>query len=259
MKIPSAKTLMLSGFALSLVSIVLNTIVLSNIDTRLKAADAEYFKLVESLSKQATELNATDVRFDLYKILHYMAFSVPAAKAQDVRKDAEVLLKGILTRYYATANDISLVEVTRVEVEEMGDILPKLEQILVLMQALQQSPDASERAQLAAAIEKLGERESPPKSALAQKLQEVGQYSAVELTAENELEILLQLTPLARSLREQILASINQKETRMQALERQRAALARQSKYATYAAISLQIFGLMLIFTKDLAGQMLSK
>ena len=259
MKILSAKTFMLFGFAISLVSMVLNTIVLANIDTRLKAAETEYFTLVESLGKQATELNATDARFDLYKILHYVAFSVPIAKAQDARKDAELLLKGILTRYYATANDISSVEVTRIEVEEMSEVLHKLEQTLELLQALQQSPDQSARAQLAAALETLGELESPPKSALAQKLREVGQYAAVELTAENELEILLKLTPLAKSLREQILMSINRKETRMRELERIRASLARQSKYATYAAISLQMFGLMLIFTKDLVGEMLSK
>lgn len=254
MKIPSAKTFMLLGFAISLVSMILNTFVLANIDTRLKAADTEYFKLVEALSKQATELNATDVRFDLYKVLHYVAFSVPAVNTQDARKDAEVLLKGILTRYYATANDISLVEVTRVEVEEMSEVLQKLEKTLALLQALQQSPDQSVRAQLAGALEKLGELETPPKSELAQQLREVGQYAAVESTAENELEILLKLMPLARSLREQILASINKKESRIRALERERASLARQSKYATYAAISLQIFGLMLIFTKDLAG-----
>ena len=218
MRLPSAKTFMLVGFAISLVSMVLNTLVLSNIDTRLKAADSEYFKVVESLSKQAAELNATDVKFDLYKILHYVAFSVPTVNAQDARKDAEVLLKGILTRYYATANDISQVEVTRVEVEEMSDVLHKLEKTLALFQALEQSPDQSARAQLAETLEKLGELESPPRSALAQKLREVGQYSAVELTAENELEILLKLMPLAKSLREQILASINKKESRMHEL-----------------------------------------
>lgn len=258
-KIPSSKTFMLLGFAISLVSMVLNTFVLANIDTRLKAAENEYFQLVESLSKQAADLNATDARFDLYKILHYVAYSVPIAKAQDARKDAELLLKGILTKYYATANDISPVEVTRIEVEEMSEVLQKLEQTRELLQALQQSPDQSARAQLAAALETLGEIESPPKSALAQKLREVGQYAAVELSAENELEILLKLTPLAKSLREQILASINKKESRIHELERIRAALARQSKYATYAAISLQMFGLMLIFTKDLAGEMLSE
>ena len=259
MNIPSAKTFMLLGFAISLVSMLLNTLVLANIDTRLKTADTEYLQVVEALSKQAAALNATDARSDLYKILHYMAFSVLAAKAQDVRKDSEALLKGILTRYYAIAHDISPVEMTKVEVEEMGDLLPKLEQILALLQALQQSPDASERAQLEGAIAKLGEGEAPPKSALAQKLREVGRYAAVESTAENEFEILLKLTPLAKSLREQILASINAKERRVHELEGTRASLARQSKYATNAAISLQILGLMLIFTKDLAGQMLSE
>ena len=259
MRIPSAKTFMLLGFAISFASMVLNIFVLANIDTRLKAADAEYFQLGEALSKQVTELNATDVKYDLYKILHYMAFSVPTAKVLDARKDAEVALKGLLTRYYATANDISQVEVTRVEMEEMDEILRKLENTLTLLQALEQSPDQSARAQLAATLEKIGEPEGPPKSALAQKLREVGQHAAVESSAENELAFTLKLVPVAKSLREQILASINKKECRMRELDRQRTSLARLSKYATYAATSLQVFGLMLIFTKDLVGQMLSK
>jgi len=259
MPILSAKTFMLLGFAISFVSMVLNTIVLAHLDTRLKAADAEYFKLAESLSKQVRALNETDTKSALYKILHYVAYTVPAAKTQDARKDAEELLKGVLIRYYVIAHDVAAVEVTRVEVEEMGEVMQKLEQTLGLLQALQQSSDPYERAQLAAEIDRLGAAEAPPKSVLAQQLREVGQYSAVELRAENELEILFQLIPVAKSLRAQIIASINKKESRMRELEGERTALGRQSKYATYAAISLQIFGLMLIVTKDLVGERLSQ
>src|SRR5437899_264727 len=101
---------------------------------------------------------------------------------QDVRKDAALLLKGIFTRYYAAANDIAPEEVTRIEVEEMGESLPQLEKTMALIQTLQQSPNQAAQVRLAAEIAKLSEIEAPPKSALAQKLREVGQYSAVELT-----------------------------------------------------------------------------
>lgn len=252
MKILSSKTYVLLGFVISLTSIVINTIVLSNIDTRSKVVDSEYSGLVESLGKQAAELNEADLKFDLYRIMHNVAFSVPLAKAKDTRKDAEELLKGALTSYYAAANDVSKVDVTRVEVEEMGDDLPKLEKIIGLVQAIEKSTDQSERARLASELEKLSAEQSPPKSELAKQLREVGQYARVESTAGTEMEIMFQLIPLARSLREQIVGSVQKKENRMRELERMRASLETKSKYATYAAISLQIIGLMLIFTEDL-------
>jgi hypothetical protein len=245
---------MLLGFAISLGSMVLNTFVLAKVDTRLKAADTEYFQLVEALSKQVRALNETDTKAGLYKILHYAAFVVPTAKMQSARQDAKELLQGLLVRYYAIANDVSPVEVARVEVEELGEMLPRLEQMLAHLKMLQQSPDAAKRAELATALSQIGSLEVPPKSPLAQKLREVGRYAELELTAENEIEFLLKLTPLATSLREQILASINKKEERMRVLERDRASFARQSQYATTAALSLQILGLMLIFTRDLVG-----
>jgi hypothetical protein len=55
------------------------------------------------------------------------------------------------------------------------------------------------------------------------------------------------------SFREQIVESIRSKETRMQELHAERASLTRRSTYVTYAAIALQIFGLMFIMAKDIA------
>jgi uncharacterized membrane protein len=55
-----------------------------------------------------------------------------------------------------------------------------------------------------------------------------------------------------KSFREQIVASISQKENRKHELERERSSLTRKANYASYAAIAFQLFGLMLILTKDL-------
>ena len=252
MKILSSKTYVLLGFAISLASIIVNTIIVSNIDSRSKATDSEYFGLVESLDKQAGQLNEADLKFDLYRIMHNVAFSVPAAKSPDTKKDAEELLKGALTKYYAAANDVTPIDVTRVEVEEIGDALPKLGKILELIQAIQKSTDQSERARLTSEVEKLSQEESPPKSELAKKLREIGQYAKVESIAGTEAEILFQLIPAAKSLREQIVESVKRKEDRIRELEVERTSLGKKSKYATYVAISLQILGLMLILTEDI-------
>ena len=140
---------MFSGFLISLLSVAFNSVVLSYVGKRLQAVDAESSKLVESLAKQASEFNEGDSLFHQYRIMHNLAFSVPAAKTKEARQDAEAMLKAFLTKYYAAANDISPADIIRVEVEEAGQIIPLLEKGLGLMQALQTTSDDAERARLA--------------------------------------------------------------------------------------------------------------
>ena len=251
MNIPSNKHLVLSGFLISLISVAFNSMVISYVGKRLKEVDDEYYGLVESLGKQAAGLNEGDSQFDQYRIMHNLAFAVPAAKAKDARQDAASLLKRFLTKYYAAANDIPQTEVTRVEVEEAGQIIPLLEKGLELTQALQTTSDQAERARLAAELEKLSKEVPEPKSDLGRKLRDIGKYSQAEF-ADNDVLLMSALVPVMKSLREQIVASINKKESRMHELQRERSSLTRKAGYASYAAIAFQLFGLMLILTKDL-------
>jgi hypothetical protein len=254
MNIASSKNFVLVGFLISLLSVAFNSIVLSYVGTRLKAVDAEYYHLVESLGKQSAELNEGDSLFDLYRIMHNVAFSVPAAKAKEARQDAEAILKRFLTKYYAAANDIPPTEVTRVEVEEAGQIIPLLEKGLALTQALQATADPAERARLTVELGKLAREMPEPKSELGKKLREVQKYSQAEF-AESDVVILAALMPVMKLFREQIVESINKKENRKHELERERSSLTRKASYASYAAIAFQLFGVMLILAKDLTKE----
>jgi len=196
-------------------------------------------------------LNEGDSRFDSYLIMHDLAFAVPSARAKDAKEDAAALLKRFLTKYYAAANDIPPAELTKVEAEEAGEMIPLMEKGLELTQALQATSDKSEQARLMAELEKLGKEAPQPKSELGRKLQEVGKYAAAEF-ANNDTILMSALMPIMKSFREQIVASIHDKENRIHELENQRSSLLRRSTFATYAAISFQIFGLMLILVKDL-------
>lgn len=247
----SSKHFVLIGFLISLLSVAFNSIVLSYVSKRLQAVDAEYYGLVEALSKQSAELNEGDSLFDLYRIMHNVAFSVPAAKAKEARQDAEAILKRFLTKYYAAANDIPPTEVTRVEVEEAGQIIPLLEKGLALTMALEGTSDTAERARLEAELAKLGQELPEPRSELGKKLREVQKYSQAEF-AESDVVIMSALMPVMKSFREQIVASINKKESRKHELERERSALTQKANYASYAAITFQLFGVMLILAKDL-------
>jgi hypothetical protein len=247
----SSKNLVLAGFLISLISVAFNSVVLSYVNKRLKQVDEEYYDLVDLLGRQSAGLNEGDSQFDQYRIMHTLAFAVPAAKAKEARQDAESLLKRFLTTYYAAANDVPQTEVTKVEVEEAGQIIPLIEKGLELTQALQNTSDQAERARLAAELEKLGQQVPEPKSDLGKKLRDIGKYAQAELADDNVL-LMAALMPVMKSLREQIVASIDKKESRMKELQRQRATLTRNSSYAGYGAIVFQLFGLMLILTKDL-------
>jgi hypothetical protein len=108
---------------------------------------------------------------------------------------------------------------------------------------------------LALEVEKLGAEESQPKSELGKNLRELEKFSKAETTAENDVVLMYKLFPVMKAFREQIVESIRKKESRMHELERERSSLAGKSTYVTYAAISLQIFGVMFILAKDIAKE----
>jgi hypothetical protein len=105
---------------------------------------------------------------------------------------------------------------------------------------------------MASLVEKLGKEELPPKSELSAKLREVGKYAEAETATTDTLELMVRVFPVMESLAEQLGKSIERKESRMRELERERSSLESKAGLASYAAISLQIFGLMFIFTRDI-------
>ena len=251
MNLTSSKNFVLAGFLISLLSVAFNSIVLSYVNRRLHAVDLEYNELVGALGKQAATLNEGDSLFDLYRLMHNVAFTVPGGKAKGARQDAEAILKRFLTKYYAAAHDIPPTDVTRVEVEEAGQIIPLLEKGLALTQALQAASEPAERARLTLELGKLAQQFPEPKSELGRKLREIQKYSQAEFS-EDDVVIMAALMPVMKSIRQQIVESIDQKENRKRTLERERWTLREKANYASYAAIALQLFGLMLILTKDL-------
>lgn len=252
MRIPSSKTFVFLAFSLGLVSVAINTILVSNINTRLRAADSEYFGLVDRLNKQVGQLNETQQEFATYRIMHHIAFSSPEEKRVDARWDATEMLKLFLMRYWAAANDISQLDMIRINLEE-SENFPNRKKLLELGLMIQESRDPAERARLTAEAERIIDEEAPPKSESAKKLREIVKYSEAESTAKNERELWSSLMPALNSLWEQIAESIRKKEGRMRELERQRSSLKSKAEYATYAAVSLQIFSLMLVLSKDWA------
>ncbi|MGQ0763753.1 MAG: hypothetical protein ACT4OT_17300 [Acidobacteriota bacterium] len=239
---------------LSLVSVAFNSLVISYISERLKNVDDEHTSLLDSLERQTAALSEGDSQFDHFRIMHNLALVVPPAKTTDARRDAESFLKTFLTKYYAAANDIPPTEITSLEVEEAGQAIPLLEKALELAQVLQTTTDPVARARLTAELENLSKQMPEPKSELGKKLREIQKYSQAEY-AENDLMLYAALLPVMKSLREQIVTSIEKKRVRIRDLQRERASLVKKSNYATYGAIAFQLLGLACILAQDLLSQ----
>lgn len=239
------------GFTLSLVSVGFNSMVISYVNKRLKEVDEEHARLADSLERQAAALSEGDAQFDRYRIMHNLAFAVPATKTSDARNDAAGLLKSALTKYYAAANDIPQTEITSVEVEEIGQAIPLMEKGLELARAMQAATNPLDKARLAKEIEDLEKQLPQPKSELARKLRAVQKYSEAEY-ADSEAMLYSALLPVIKSWQEQILTSSEKKRSRIRELQGVRSSLVRRSDYASYGAIAFQLLGLMFILAKDL-------
>lgn len=103
---------------------------------------------------------------------------------------------------------------------------------------------------------KLSNQVPPPaKSELARKIREFDKFAQESAALRDRIEYELKLTPLRKSFLEQWLATNNMQEARKHELESERSSLTRMSRNMSYAAIALQMFGLMLILAKDLAKE----
>src|SRR5450631_3618229 len=93
----SPGTWVLTGFGISLLSVVINVIVLSGINERIKATDDELSKLTTSLSIQAAEMNWAEIKSDLFVVLNHVS---RLSTNNDVRRmaaaDAIQLIQGYL-------------------------------------------------------------------------------------------------------------------------------------------------------------------
>ena len=99
---------------------------------RLKEVDEERTSLSDSLERQAAALTEGDNQFNLYRMMHNLAFAVPPRRESDVRVDAVEQLTSALTKYYQAAYDIPQTAITETENEDFGMRLPLMEKDLQL-------------------------------------------------------------------------------------------------------------------------------
>lgn len=248
----SARNWVLLGFGISLISVFISTFIISNIADRLKAVDSEYSNLSNSLNEQALELNRADIKHDMARMMRYFATSVPDAQKADAKNESAYLLNNFLDRNYAAETDVTPVELIKFEIEEMSQEMSNLQRLKEINDKMEQTTDAAELDKLIKEMDSL-DTKSAATTELGQKMQTLKKYALTAFEAKSDFDYWLTLLPILRESKENIINNINTKQARMKQLEEKRANLSWWNDICTYLAVSLQIFGLMCVSSKDLA------
>lgn len=248
----SPRTWVLGGFAISFSSVVINTFILSNLNSRLAVVNSEQANLKESLARMATEIQRAESKYELVRVFHWVALSAPEKSRQQARTEAAYQLVNYFTRTYAAVHDISPVEVIKTDMIELEDDYQVAQQLADLMEKLMAAKDDKETAKLSAEIDKVdADAVEVPKTELGKHFAELKQVAYKEAECEDESDLLLAIAPTLQQLREQFIKTHNAKTKRLEELGAEKSRLQGYQQLATYLAIGLQLLGLSFILSRD--------
>ena len=245
----SPRSWVLMGFGISLISVVINVFVLSSINEKLKDAESELSKLTTSISNQATEMNRAEVIYGQFATLNALARMAPADQRKSASDDSIFLLQQYLDRKYIAVNDIPTIEVIKSEAEETAESLTFLANI----KKAREAGNTAEVERIQEQAEDLINNSGVRKTELGKKLQKSSEVADTEkLSGMDTGDITLEVSPYLKELDDQFIANYQKKEARIKELQKKKEDLSWWASIATYLAITLQIFGLMFVLTKDL-------
>lgn len=242
----------LLGFGLSMLSVVINIFVLSGINNRIKTTDGELSKLTTSLSMQAPELNRAEIKNDLFTVLNHVSKLATGDQKIAASVDSIYLLHGYLKRNYGAVNDIPTSEMLKADNEEWSASLAYHAKIQEAKKE-KEAGNAAVAEKLEQEAEVIAANAAQPISELGKKLWELESYADPEKLADKSTaDVWNAIIPYIKTSNEQFIATYQKKEARIKELQDKKANLSWWANLVTYAAVSLQLFGLMFVLTKDL-------
>lgn len=250
----SARTWVLMGFGISLLAVVINVFVLSGINDRIKEAEGEISKLNASLVNQASELTRADMRADSFLILHHLSkLSADKEEQKATGDDSIGLLQDFLQKYYAAVNDIPTNEMLKAQSEDMSGQLKAAEKYTAAYAIMQKEGRTQESDRLIQEAGEIIEQNAQAKSELGKKLDAAAALPDVDnLSSKSTAEVMMAIIPSWKNSNEQYIANTQKKEARIKELQGKKASLSGWQSLFSYLAVSLQLFGLMFVLTKDL-------
>lgn len=270
MKFASPRMATFAGFFISFAAIVVNALILANINNRIGAVDAESARLNEALRVQTVNGNEAEAKFGNYRIMHHLASLVSSANRADAVEDATIGLNEALTFLFAAANEVSVTEIRRVESEAVDS-----EETQQLYEEAKKAEDSDQKTptaeapkavedkeidkKLEQALRDLEEAYAPKDENLRKKIDAIRIISIAAAASENPNELFVRLYPVNKSLSARWVESVKQKQARLVELGADKSRLITYQGYSTFAALSLQMLGLMFVIFKDFLEKRESK
>lgn len=245
---------MVLGFALSLLSVVTNVLVVSGINERLRSIDGEITKLETSMRTQTADIDRADLKYDLFRIMHHISKLSAGDTHQRAGQDALVFLQDYLKGYYSAVNNVSETELLRSETAKVADMLPIIDKIheAERLMAEGKAEDAKRVSEEADAMFAAYE----PGDELGRNIDKLTEFAKDPALAERTtLDITGVMAPHFRDLVTRYLTNYDANTAKLAELRAKREDLTQWSSRATYAAISLQLFALFFFFAKDLVKE----
>lgn len=251
-----------AGFFISFAAIVVNALILANINNRIGAVDAESARLNEALRVQTVNGNEAESKFGNYRIMHHLASLVSSANRADAVEDATIGLNEALTFLFAAANEVSITEIRRVESEavESEETQQLYEEAKTANDSEQKTPtvetpkaveDQEVDKKLEQALRELEAADATSDENLRKKIDAIRVISIAAAASENPNELFVRLYPVNKSLSVRWVESVKRKQARLVELGTDKSRLITYQGYSTFAALSLQMLGLMFVIFKD--------
>lgn len=241
------------GFGISVLSVALNTFVISAISDETADTRRNLTRAQERAVEMTNELAYADHKYDSYQILHHVARLATGQASDNAKSDAEGMLQEFMAMYYAAASGIPAVELYESQSKDSKPLIAALEKAVVLMDAMKTETDPVKKGQLA---EELGaiNFEIAPVSELGKKIEPYNKIATIETTVADHLEFSIKILPVVKDFQSKTLESIKAKKEEILKLEAKLDELSKKGNFATYFAVALQLLGLLLVVAESIVS-----
>lgn len=250
----SNRTWLIIGFSLSVLSVVTNLLVVSGINERVRGADTEIARLETSIRNQTADIDKADMKYDLFRLMHHLSKLSTGEEHKLAGQDALIFLQDYLKGYYIAVNDISSTDLLRSETAKIAAILPVIDKINEAERLQKEGKAAESQRATKEADTMFANFEAPDE--LGRNIDKLVEFTNdPELAEKKTLDITGVLASNIRGLVNRYLVNHDDNNAKLAELRARRTNLSQWANFATYAAISLQLFALFFLFAKDLVKE----
>lgn len=247
--------LLIAGFAVSVVSVLVNTLVIENYNNKKAELQNAQLEAEDRLTEVSASLYQAEAKFDTYKVLHHLAYvQMPKERAADARDDAMYMLEAYLSKAYGAASNVPAIDLFETETNEMGDEIDALMKIRDIVRRAQAETDPAKADAILSEVDTI-DSDFEGKTELGKQLREIREVSEIEKTTDTWLDWELAFLPTLKDLREKTSTTIRSQKAQVAKLDRQITDIEGKSNLASYVAIALQMLGLMLVLAESANGQ----